>query len=758
MDACWLMGLGLPWVTALVLAFWPRRRDRLSPLISLFGAAGTALGVSLAIARPAALVNVPGAWMLDGLTALFLLLTAWIHLLVTLFSWRYLPHAQKEAGSERRDASLYAWLQVFCGSMLAMASSASLIQLYAFWELTGLASFFLIGYWHQREAAREGAMRALVMTTGGGLAMLVGFLGLGAIAGTSILPELLVGRDAWQASPLLPLVTGLILIGALAKSAQVPFSGWLPSAMEAPTPVSAFLHSATLIAAGVYLLARFFPLLSGTPVWSALLLPSAVIGGVLAGVMALRQSEVKALLAYSTISQYAFIFLAFGLGSIIGAEAGLYAFFVHAFLKAGLFLVAGAVTTVTGETRFEAMGGLGRTHPGLAILAGVLAFSLGGLPIFGGFYYKEELLHAAYAHEAWLLLASLLGGGMLTFLYMLRFLTAIFGGPPPARAAPLQALPLAMGLPIGALAAVALLTGIAPNWMNEAVLNPAISSVLQAPAAFTVELRVGGVFLLSLAILALGGGLWALWSRGAISVRWVSRLPTRFDFGGAAALRLYDALSERSLQLHSGNLRHYLRVELLAGLALIGLCWWGVSWGPGRVEEFDLAMALMLGLCLMGAMATLWLRRHVLAVIALTLSGYALAGIFALMEAPDVALAQVLVETLATFSIVMALRQSRQVQPQRTKILTAGRKEWGRWVLAVACGITFGALAYEIGRSLPEDSAGARYAAEGYSLNGMADLVTAILADFRALDTSIEILVFASAAFAVMGLFGGRHE
>ena len=766
MVAFLLTGLVLPWVTAFVLMLWPRSLDRVSPYIAILGAACSALALSVGLARrmPVGLMqtlDLPvGSWALDGLTGMFLLLTTWIHLLVTVFSCRYLPHAQEEADSPRRDASLYALLQVFAGAMLAMVTSSSVIQLYFFWELTGIASFLLIGYWHHRPEAREGALRSLIMTTCGGVAMLLGFLGLGAIAGTLQLPDLLAGRETWQASSGLAWVTALIVLGALAKSAQVPFSGWLPGAMAAPTPVSAFLHSATLIAAGVYLLARFTPMLHLVPTWEGLLVSSGVIGGVLAGLMALRQAEIKALLAYSTISQYAFIFLAFGLGTVVGVQAGVYAFFVHAFIKAGLFLVAGAVTHLTGETRFEAMGGLANSHRGLAILATILAFSLGGVPIFGGFYYKEELLHAAYEHQSWLLLASLLGGGMLTFLYMLRFLTAIFWGPPQrgGRAGAKKPLPLSMIAPIGLLAGVAMLTGIAPNWMNVWVLNPAMASVMQAPADFTVTLEPGGVFLLSLAVLALGGGIWALASRGRIPEPWLSRLPRRFNFGGKALLQLYGALSERALDLHGGNLRKYLRWELMAALGLILACWWNVSWGTGRTEEFDISLALMLAVCLLAALATIWLRLHVLAVIALTISGYALAVIFALMEAPDVALAQVLVETLATFSIVMALRQSRQVHPERTKILTAGRNDWGRWAIALTMGVAVGALAYEVGRSEPADSAGALYASQGYALNGMADLVTAILADFRALDTAVEILVFACAAFAVMGLFPRRHH
>jgi multicomponent Na+:H+ antiporter subunit A len=305
---------------------------------------------------------------------------------------------------------------------------------------------------------------------------------------------------------------------------------------------------------------------------------------------------------------------------------------------------------------------------------------------------------------------------------------------------------------------MALITGIAPNWMNRWILNPAIASVIQAPADFAIGLEVGGVFLLSLGVLALGGALWALWIRQGIPHGIRSRLPSRFNFGGAALMRVYGAASDRLLDLHGGDLRRYLRWELLASLGLILACWWGMAPAPARAEPFDLALTLLLGVCLLAALATVWLQFHVLAVLALTISGYALAGVFALMAAPDVALAQVLVETLATFSIVMALRQSRQIHPERTRILTAGRKDWGRWGISLGIGGAMAGLAYEMGQRRPLDTVGARFATDGYAMNGMADLVTAILADFRALDTAIEILVFTCAALGVMGLFPRRSR
>ncbi|HEY9898563.1 MAG TPA: hydrogen gas-evolving membrane-bound hydrogenase subunit E [Pantanalinema sp.] len=762
----------LPWLFAALLALLPKGLERWASRAALGGSLLTALSLTLAwrdLSPGAHLVtvaeldwlSVPGGRLsvaYDGLSFLFLMLTAWIAVVVVLFSGAYLPHAQHAEHGDRSESSYYALLSAFTGCMFGLLLSGHLLGFYVFWELTSLASFLLIGFWHHEARAREGALRSLGMTTAGGVMMLVGFVGLGLSVGAWGFGELLAAGRVGPHTPSLAVWAALIAAGALAKSAQVPFSSWLPGAMAAPTPVSAYLHSAALIASGIYLLARFFPLLSGTPTWHWLLIASGLVGGLLGGLIALRQDELKAMLAYSTVSQYAFIVLAFGLGTQAGAQAGLYAFFIHAFIKAGLFLLSGAVTHLTGEKRFEALGGLAHRQPVLAVLAVVLALSLGGVPIFGGFYYKEELLHAALENDAWLLLGALLAGGGLTFLYMMRFFNEIFRGDLPA---PLhvERLPLRMTFAIALLAGVSLAAGLAPNWMNHALLDPAIESVLRHPAPFSVELKFSGLLLLSLVVLACVAGLWALWRRGVLPEEWLCRLPSRFAFGGKHMLGWYSAASETLLGLHDGNLRHYLRWELSAAALLTVGCWWGISWGTLPVPaRFDLAVTLMLAVVLLAAAATIWLRFHVLAVIALTISGYALAVVFALMHAPDVALAQVLVETLATFSIVVALNQSRQINPQQTRILTAGRRDWGRWAISMGVGAIIGWLTYWVGGRAPHSSMGERYAADGHALSGMWDLVTAILTDFRALDTAIEILVFAAAALAVVALFRRREE
>ncbi|MBM3267941.1 MAG: DUF4040 domain-containing protein [Candidatus Sericytochromatia bacterium] len=342
---------------------------------------------------------------------------------------------------------------------------------------------------------------------------------------------------------------------------------------------------------------------------------------------------------------------------------------------------------------------------------------------------------------------------MLTLLYTLRFLHDVFWRPPPANL-PIAPLPVAMGLPIAALAVLSAAAGIVPDWLNRSLLDPALSAILQRPAMFRVELHLGAVTVLSLIVLGLASGLWSMRNLGLLRWRPLDRLPTRISLGGGCLASAFGWLGDRALDLHSGDLRRCLRVVLASAGGLVAVTWLAAPPPDVVVRgELDLALILVLVVALVAVAGTIWLRHHVVAAICLAIGGFALGCGFALLHAPDVALAQVLVETLAAISIALALMMTGLIHPESTTMLTAGRKDWGRWAIATGGGSAVAVATLWSSRSSPSDPVAAWYVLNAPAMTGMNDVVTAIVTEFRGLDTAVEILVFATAALAVSGLF-----
>lgn len=772
----WLLGLVLPWLGFLALAVLPRRWDRRSNVLAVSCSATTTGLVTHAVtssddARVVDIVHTDWLGELglslhfirDGLSELFALLVVWISLLVLVFAREYLPEANRHERSDRRQSTFHALMLAFTGAMLATVSSGNLVQLYFAWELTGIASYLLIGYWRNLPQARSGAARALGLTTAGGLALLIGLLLSGSMTHTWDV------RAVMSSSPLhgglAEICAGLIIVGALAKSAQFPFSNWLPGAMLAPTPVSAFLHSCALVALGVLLLARTFPLLHATATWHILLGTTGIVGALAGGLVAARQVEIKSLLAWSTVAMYAFIFLGFSLGTSTGVRAAMYAFFIHAFVKAGLFLIGGAVIHLTGQKELEQARGLGKTHRQLAAYAIILGLSLGGVPLTGGFYFKEGLLRAARAEGAWLLLGAMLVGGGFSIVYMIRFLHEIFVGP--GEVGPRRALPWTMSLPIALIAALALFTGIFPEWMAPLGLEDAICQVTGTVPRIHVSIEPNPLFFTSLAVLAAGAVLWFSWHRGWLPRRWWERIPERFPLGGARLLGAYERIASACLRLHAGDLTRYLRRLLVSGLllAVIGVtAAWPMPVRHASPEEaVSPSLLLAMGIVVLTTAANLFTRSFVSFSLTLTLLGFSLAAVFLLLHAPDVALAQVLVEMLATLSVILAVRQSMRVDPLSTPLrdrLTGGAS-FARGAIALGVGIAAGVGTWLARADPPGARVGERVAAHTQALTGAKASVAAILTDFRGLDTLGEILVFTIAVLAVATLYrreGVRSE
>lgn len=764
-QTLWQVGLLLPWVASTLLAVLPKRHDRLAGPWAILAAALLVGALSWGVARdlsppvPAEIFSVPIAspmglellFRRDGLSQLFALVTAGSYFFVTVYAWRYLPHELEEKKSVRKASTFHSLMAAFAGAMLGLVTSENLLGLYVFWELTSLTSFLLIGFFDHQQSARTGAWQALVLTLVGGLCLLASLVLLGVRGESWDFRELLARHGAGEMHAL-GAPAALMAVAALSKSAQFPFMRWLPAAMAAPAPVSAFLHSAALVAAGVFVLCRFFPLFAEEPAWFWMLAPAAGASVLLAGVWASRQDSVKGLLAYSTISQYAYLFIGLSLGTEAGLGAAIFGLLLHAPIKAGLFLVAGTVTYRTGGDRFSELRGGPRPAGPLVPIAAGLTFALSGAPLAAAFYYKEELLHAAEDAQRWDLIAVLLAGAGLTAAYCLRFFLGIFEQPYHARAIAPRA-PLSMLLPVGALALAAVGVGFAPD-APSALVAAAASSALNASVPFETHAQPGALPVASLAAVALGAlGYAAVRTRASWRAR-LERLPENLTLGGARGVRAYTRLSDRTLDLHDGNIRRYL-LFILTGAVGLGLPIAITSehlpvW---TLDELDPLLLSALVVTLASAGILVISDYYVVMVIALNLTGFALAVVFLRLQAPNVAIAQVLVETLATLIFVLALRASHHFSPADKARSRRDRYEPLRWPVALLLGAVIGLATFSAAERRSVKSVGRWYAGHGADPSGANDLVAAILADFRALDTIIELLVFTVSMLGVIALY-----
>jgi len=767
-STLWQLILVLPWAAGALLATLPRGWDRFAGHAAAVVAAGllallawAAWGGSapepLTIARAGrgGATGLELIFRVDGLGRLFALVTASVYLVVTVYSIGYLPHELERHGKQQRQRAFHAIMACFSGAMLGLVTSESLLQLYVFWELTSLASFLLIGFWVNEPDARNGATRALVMTFVGGLFLLAGLLLIGTGAGSWDLREVLAGGA--EEAPWLSMAAVLIAIGGISKSAQFPFTSWLPAAMAAPSPVSAFLHSASLVAAGVFVLCRFFPLLSPEPAWSWSLGTGAGISVIAAGLWALRHTSIKGLLAYSTIGQYAFMLLGLAIGTPSALGATLYAFVLHASIKAGLFLVAGGVTHATGAKTFAELEHAPVPGRVLTIAGALLVLALSGVPFTAAFYYKEELLLAAKGADAWVPSSLLLAGAALAAAYSARFWVRTFTrtGTRDGRAQP---VPGSMLVPIAALALAALAATVRPGWASRLVTQAA-RDASRNEISFEVHHELGTLAWISIGVVLAAITAYLFLRRVREWRGKLQRLPAELLLGGHRVVALYGVVSDRILELHDGDLRRYIRIVLLAIIVLFGS--FAFEWQRfpatfgGPVDPILLA-----GLVVSIAPATvlLFTRNYVLMVVALNVTGYALALVFLRMHAPNVAIAQVLVETLAPLMFVMALRRSHGSTPETEARRVRGPNDPWRWAIAIGLGTSIGIVTYVARQQMVDDTVGAWYAMHSESLAGAKDQVAAILADFRALDTVVEALVFAVAMLGVVGIYNRRRE
>ena len=771
-----LASLLLPFAGSVVAACLPTRaRNAAAVLAGLTALAGTILIASLySLVWTDVVVRSEIRWLpslglnfvlrLDGLSWMFALLVLGIGALVALYARYYMS-------AEDPVPRFFSFLLAFMGSMLGMVLSGNLVQLVFFWELTSLLSFLLIGYWHHRQSARDAARMALIVTAGGGLCLLVGVLLIGRIVGSYDLDRVLASGDLIRSSDLYAPALVLVLVGAFTKSAQFPFHFWLPHAMAAPTPVSAYLHSATLVKAGVFLLIRLWPVLAGTDLWyftvSSVGLATLLIGGW----AAIFQHDLKGLLAYSTISNLGLITLLLGLGSPLAAVAAIFHAANHATFKASLFMAAGIIEHETGTRDLRRLSALFRYMPITATLAMVAAAAMAGVPLLNGFLSKEMFLSAALEEHGGSLLDRALPvlatlASSFTVLYSLRFIHQTFFGPPPTGLPrePGEA-PRWMRVPIEILVLACLLVGILPAVTIAPFLASAVRSVL-GPDTPAYSLAVWHGFspplLMSMTALALGSTAYLL-LRGALNrsegAPLLRSLRSRELFDGglaltvAAARRLERLLGTRRLQ---PQLRLLVAAALLAGLLpFVPLRY---SLGSEELTLLDPVFAvvwLIGGACAIGAA---WNAKfHRLAALVLA-GGAGLASCisFLWLSAPDLALTQLLVETVTTVLLLLGLRwlprRRPEIWPGGRIPLSTLRRRGSDLAIAIAAGCGMALLAFAVmTRPLPETIS--RFFVEhSYPDGGGTNVVNVILVDFRGFDTLGEITVLGIVALTVFAL------
>jgi multicomponent Na+:H+ antiporter subunit A len=683
----------------------------------------------------------------DGLSLLFAVLISGIGAVVILYSSSYLQE-HPELGR------FYFFILVFMASMLGVVLADNLLLLFIFWELTSISSYFLIGLEHEREPARAAALQALLVTGLGGIALLGGFLLMGQLGGSFEFSALTSGEVNLRSSALYIPILLLVLGGAFTKSAQFPFHFWLPNAMQAPTPVSAYLHSATMVKAGVYLLARLSPMLAGTEGWQWIVEPVGMVTMLLGAYLALQKMDLKQILAYSTVSALGLLMLMLGIGSKLAIEAALVFLLAHALYKGTLFLVAGAIDHETGTRDVRELGGLRLAMPLTAGTALLAALSMAGVPLFLGFIGKELVYEATLDATAEILLtgAVFVTGVLFVAIALIVGYAPFFTARMETPQHPHEA-PTAMILGPALLALLGLGLGIFPNAFDAALLASATSAVWGAPLTVKLALWHGITPMLVLSALTIAGGLLVYWLRHAARrvlapLQTLSRVgPARgYDF----ALRgLNWAAAAQTRVLQSGYLRHYLMIIIAALVALTGYTLWSHAGLTLSFQNFDLRFyeAGLAVLILLAILTVTTTSSRLTAIAALGVVGYSVALIFLLYGAPDLAMTQFLIETLTVILFVLMFYHL-----PRFATLTPRRERARDMIVAALGGGLMTALAL-IGIGVEHDKTVSTFFAENsVVLAHGRNIVNVILVDFRALDTLGEITVLAVAAIGVFAL------
>ncbi|WFU02838.1 putative monovalent cation/H+ antiporter subunit A [Rhizobium sp. CB3171] len=699
------------------------------------------------------------SWLLDGLSLTFALLITGIGTLIVLYAGGYLKGHEDQG-------RFFSFIFLFMGSMLGLVVSDSFLTLFVFWELTSITSFLLIGFDHQREAARRAALQALVVTGGGGLLLLAGLLLIWQITGAADMSGLLKTGGMLRESPLYLAALILVLGGAFTKSAQFPFHFWLPNAMEAPTPVSAYLHSATMVKAGVYLVMRLNPVMGDTTAWETIL---PVFGGMtlLVGtLLAIRQTDLKLKLAYTTVSSLGLLVLLTGFGSDYAVEAAALYLVAHSLFKGALFMVAGIVDHETGTRDITHLGGLRNAMPLTFAMALAAAFSMGGLPPAFGFLAKEEIYAALAQVFPWpilLAVVAIVGNALMFSIAFAVALKPFIGARVETPKHPHEAPPLLLLGPF-VLAVLGLAAAMVSGFWHVYISSPMASAVGGKAMEISVSLapHLGAPLALSALTVLIGAFIYWKLDRArflmAMVLRGLGPGPDRgFDALISGLVRLSHAVSHF---LQPGRLEIYVTVTFLclAAMLLVPPVLHGElpvvpSWPDMQWHEAAIFLIAVIGLA-----AVVSARDRLTAIVSLGIQGFAVAVIFLLFGAPDLSFTQFMVETLSVVILALVMTRLRlspaDRRPPLQRLLHAA--------LAIACGLGFGLLLLKATQAPFDLTLTAFFNHYSKLIAHGANVVNVIIVDFRGTDTLGEIAVVTITGLAILALIriraGGERK
>ncbi|OGA78189.1 MAG: monovalent cation/H+ antiporter subunit A [Burkholderiales bacterium GWF1_66_17] len=764
----------LPLLLGTAATFWLGSKSRL--LTACAAGAVTAASLALLLSHAPAVmagetVRNVWAWVpeiglaltfrLDGLSLLFAGLILFIGLLIVLYAHFYL--SPKDS-----PGKFYSEMMLFMAAMLGVALSDNLLLLVVFWELTSLSSFLLIGFWSHRADARAGARQALAVTGGGGLAMLGGFVLLGQIAGTYELSEMLGSVAMIQADPLFVPALLLILLGAFTKSAQFPFHFWLPDAMAAPTPVSAYLHSATMVKAGVFLLMRMYPVLAGSGWFEVIVTATGLATVLFAAFIALFKHDLKGLLAYSTVSHLGLIVFLVGLGSPLAAVAAVFHVLNHATFKASLFMIAGIVDHETHSRDMRQLGGLWKFMPWTATLSMVAAASMAGVPLTNGFLSKEMFFTEAVVGTSglwgWVVPALVTLAGVFSVAYSLRFVHDTYfngelGDVPNTHP---HEPPLGMKLPAMLLVTMCIVVGLLPAITFGPLVHVAATALAGQPLP-DYHLAIWHGFnlplLMSAIALAAGAGLYFLLASG----KRMHRIESETWFGPATGRQIFEGLIDGlfalagriSIRLETGSLQLYLVWLMGAAVVVASSQLVGQGIGAGSRELLPaspLAIAVWLLLAATCLALVFTHRQRFQSVVLVGVVGLVTSLTFVSLSAPDLALTQLSVEVVSTVLLLMGLALLPQYSPRESTALRRTRDG----VMALAGGAGVAWVAWVL-LTRNHDSISWYFLEKSLPVGGGTNVVNVILVDFRGYDTFGEITVLGIAAIGVLALMDGMR-